>query len=158
MFTGVYMKSLKLIIMTIAAIMCITSISSALAIDISGKWQTMDKVTNKPASIITINKNGDTYRGYISKIFTENNHKTSDKCINCKGRLHNKPMLNMQILHVLLDPTGKIKKCMILDPQIGKVYHCKLKLANNNNTLELHGYIGVPLIGRTEEWQRAGTQ
>jgi uncharacterized protein (DUF2147 family) len=41
----------------------------------------------------------------------------------------------------------------IYDPESGKTYHCKLTLVGTNR-LEVRGYIGISLIGRTVVWTR----
>jgi uncharacterized protein (DUF2147 family) len=41
----------------------------------------------------------------------------------------------------------------IYDPENGKEYSCKITL-RNNNTLDVRGYIGISLIGRTDTWVR----
>ena len=43
----------------------------------------------------------------------------------------------------------------ILDPNNGKVYKSKLKLVDNGAKLDVRGYIGVPMLGRTQTWIRA---
>ncbi len=48
---------------------------------------------------------------------------------------------------------GKWKSGRIYDPNNGKTYKCKLTLVDEN-TLELRGYIGISLLGRTETWTR----
>ena len=48
---------------------------------------------------------------------------------------------------------GKWKNGRIYDPNSGKTYKCKLTLVDEN-TLELRGYIGISLLGRTETWAR----
>lgn len=42
----------------------------------------------------------------------------------------------------------------ILDPQNGKTYNVKLTLADDGKKLEVRGYMGVSLLGRTQTWQR----
>ena len=44
----------------------------------------------------------------------------------------------------------------VYDPESGKTYKGKLYLTSTNQ-LELRGYVGIPLFGRTEVWRRAGT-
>jgi glucan biosynthesis protein C len=44
----------------------------------------------------------------------------------------------------------------IYDPSSGSTYRCTLRIIDND-TLELRGYIGIPLIGRSTAWFRAGT-
>ncbi len=41
----------------------------------------------------------------------------------------------------------------IYDPNNGKKYKCKIRLVDNE-TLEIRGYIGISLFGRTETWKR----
>lgn len=42
---------------------------------------------------------------------------------------------------------------MIYDPKTGNDYSCEMKLVDEN-TLEVRGYIGVSLFGRTDVWKR----
>lgn len=42
----------------------------------------------------------------------------------------------------------------IYDPENGKIYSCKMTLKDNNN-LDVRGFIGFSLLGRTENWTRA---
>jgi len=48
---------------------------------------------------------------------------------------------------------GRWKNGRIYDPNSGKTYQCKLTLVDEN-TLELRGYIGISLLGRSETWTR----
>jgi uncharacterized protein (DUF2147 family) len=41
----------------------------------------------------------------------------------------------------------------VYDPEGGKTYHATLKL-QADGTIDLHGYIGISLIGRSEIWTR----
>ena len=43
----------------------------------------------------------------------------------------------------------------IYDPDNGKTYSCVMNLIPEKNILEVRGYIGISLIGRTEEWIRS---
>ena len=40
----------------------------------------------------------------------------------------------------------------IYDPDNGKTYSCVMNLIPEENILEVRGYIGFSLLGRTEEW------
>ena len=42
----------------------------------------------------------------------------------------------------------------ILDPNNGKDYRVRLKPVEGGKKLEVRGYIGAPLLGRTQVWQR----
>ena len=42
----------------------------------------------------------------------------------------------------------------ILDPNDGKIYKVLLKLADGGKKLDVRGYIGMPMLGRTQTWHR----
>ena len=42
----------------------------------------------------------------------------------------------------------------ILDPKSGNIYSCEIHVAANGKTLEIRGYIGFSLFGRTQTWIR----
>ncbi len=42
----------------------------------------------------------------------------------------------------------------ILDPDNGKVYRSKVHLIDNGKKLSVRGYIGVPMLGRSQTWLR----
>jgi uncharacterized protein (DUF2147 family) len=46
----------------------------------------------------------------------------------------------------------------ILDPDNGKVYKSRLTLHDDGQRLEVRGYIGVPLFGRSQVWVREQPQ
>ncbi|MBU3677788.1 MAG: DUF2147 domain-containing protein [Chitinophagaceae bacterium] len=41
----------------------------------------------------------------------------------------------------------------VYDPKVGKEYSCKMKL-QDANTLDVRGFIGVSMFGRTDTWTR----
>lgn len=42
----------------------------------------------------------------------------------------------------------------ILDPDTGSIYRCKLALSAGGSRLVVRGYIGMPILGRSQTWQR----
>lgn len=42
----------------------------------------------------------------------------------------------------------------ILDPNNGQAYKVRLRPVEGASKLEVRGYIGVPLLGRTQTWVR----
>jgi len=63
--------------------------------------------------------------------------------------LRNRPILGLQIMKGLTpEGNNRWENGTCYDPDNGKSYKCKMRLASPNR-LELRGYIGVSLIGRT---------
>ena len=42
----------------------------------------------------------------------------------------------------------------VLDPENGVTYRCEATLGSGGQRLELHGYVGLPIFGRSELWSR----
>ena len=81
--------------------------------------------------------------------------KQSDKDeLNPDPELRERPLLGLTIMEGFTPAgEGKWKNGKIYDPNSGKTYKCKLTLVDSD-TLNLRGYIGVSLLGRTETWTR----
>jgi uncharacterized protein (DUF2147 family) len=83
------------------------------------------------------------------------NRGPSDKDdLNPDPALRNRLLLGLTIMDGFTHAGGgKWKSGRIYDPNSGKTYKCRLTLVDEN-TLELRGYIGFSLLGRTETWTR----
>jgi len=62
----------------------------------------------------------------------------------------------LEIIPNLVYKEGKWKG-PIYDPESGKTYSSEIVLLNES-TLEVTGYIGLPMFGRTEKWTRVKPQ
>ncbi len=153
----VSMKLLKVftIIIGLFAFIGIT-VANEVNDSVVGYWQTMDPQTHKADSIIRIWKTRNAqYEGKIVKIFLENAHKTTDRCVKCEGNLHNTPILGLHIIWGFHQQgPGFYTDGQVLDPTKGSIYKCHMTLKNNGSVLDVHGYIGIPLFGRTATWYR----
>lgn len=74
---------------------------------------------------------------------------------NPDPNLRTRPVIGMQIMHDFNYHPGKEiwENGRIYDPACGKTYKCKLTLTAPNR-LEVRGYVGISLLGRTEIWTR----
>ena len=149
------MPPLRTLLLTATALSLSLTAAAAQPINTyTGAWKTYDEETKALNSIVTITKKHNAYVGTVSKIYEQHGHKASDLCVKCKGKLHNKPIQGMNVLHFTLGSNGKPENCKILDPNNGSLYHCKLDLLEKGAKLNVRGYIGLPLIGRDEVWDR----
>jgi uncharacterized protein (DUF2147 family) len=41
-----------------------------------------------------------------------------------------------------------------LDPKNGKIYKCKITPSEDGRSLEVRGYLGVSIFGRSQTWYR----
>jgi uncharacterized protein (DUF2147 family) len=42
----------------------------------------------------------------------------------------------------------------VLDPDNGEAYQCQIKLDPSGKKLEVRGFIGIPVLGRSQTWVR----
>lgn len=120
-----------------------------------GYWKTIDDNTGKPKSIIQIWKaENNILMGKVIKIFPKNGDNPNKLCTACKGDNKNQPIIGMVILSNLKAHQNRWGSGHILDPENGKTYNCSLKLAENGKKLSVHGYLGLPLLGRSQMWER----
>ncbi|MEO8402243.1 MAG: DUF2147 domain-containing protein [Gammaproteobacteria bacterium] len=131
---------------------------TAWALDSSspvGYWKTIDDVTGKQKSIIQIVQTSDgSLRGQVIKIWPKPGKDENEVCDACKGNNHNKRIVGMTILEGMRVNGDKWTGGQILDPNNGKTYRCSLRLVNNGASMQVHGYIGLPILGRTQTWIR----
>ena len=104
---------------------------------------------------IEIYKRSDKYFGKLSWIKEPNDEKGKPKVDNKNPNtsLRVKPMLGLEILKDFIFESGKWTDGTIYDPNTGKTYSCNLTLKENGQ-LNIRGYIGISLIGRSETWKR----
>ena len=119
-----------------------------------GLWKTIDDDTKAEKSLVRVTEADGVYTGKVEKILTE---KTDARCTECTDARKGQPVQGMVILRdIKLDPDDKTQWIGgdILDPNNGKVYKVRIKTADGGKKLEVRGYIGAPLLGRTQTWIR----
>lgn len=75
-------------------------------------------------------------------------------CVNCPGQLKNKPFLGLVFLKGLKRKGNEYGGGEILDPETGQVYRALLRIEPGGQRLEVRGYVGVSLFGRSQTWER----
>ncbi len=121
-----------------------------------GIWKTIDDTTGKPSGLIRIVEHNGVLSGTIEKMLDPKD-KPDAVCDLCTDERKDKPILGMTILRNVKKHPSEAHKWDggdILDPNNGKVYRVRLNLAENNKTLNVRGYIGTPMLGRSQVWER----
>ena len=119
-----------------------------------GLWKTIDDETKKEKSLVRITDNAGVLTGKIEKLTDP--AKQEAKCDKCTDARKDQKILGMTIIE-------GVKKAAnadywdggtILDPNKGEVYKVRMTPADGGNKLEVRGYVGMPLLGRTQTWIR----
>jgi len=73
---------------------------------------------------------------------------------NSDATLRDKPLIGSLILKGFVkNGENAYKDGTIYDPKNGKTYDCKI--THKGETLDIRGYIGISLLGRTTTWTKA---
>jgi uncharacterized protein (DUF2147 family) len=120
----------------------------------SGLWKNVDDVSGKPRALIRITESNGTLQGRIERVFPAPTEIPNPKCDKCEGANKNAPVVGLVILSGLTKAGDEYVGGQILDPDNGKVYRSKLRVADDGKTLSVRGYIGVPVLGRSQTWVR----
>lgn len=120
--------------------------------DILGIWWNAEKTSK-----IEVYKSGDKYYGKIVHLETPTDASGKARVdeLNPSAKLKSRPLMGLVILNGLkFDGDGEYEDGQIYDPKSGKTYSANAELVNKNK-LDLRGYVGISLIGRTSSWTRA---
>ena len=122
----------------------------------AGVWRTIDDSTKKDKSLVRIVEINGVYTGKVEKFLDPESPKDA-VCKDCSDERKDKPILGMTIIRNMKqsgDDKAVFEGGDILDPNNGKVYQSRMKLVDNGAKLEVRGFIGVALLGRTQTWIR----
>ena len=117
-----------------------------------GRWKTYDDKTGQVHGLVEITEEQGVLKGRILKSYDP--LKPNPTCDLCEGENHGKPVLGMVFLWGLTQQGEEFKGGFILDPDNGKVYKAKLRLEEGGHKLQVRGFIGISLLGRTQTWVR----
>jgi uncharacterized protein (DUF2147 family) len=103
---------------------------------------------------VRISDAGGVLSGKVEKIAEAS--KQESKCDKCTDERKDKPVLGMVIIRNAKADADKEhwEGGDILDPNNGKVYKLRLKPIDGGKKLEVRGFIGMALLGRTQTWIR----
>jgi len=119
-----------------------------------GSWTTVDDKTGKPKSIVEIYEARDgALAGRVSEVL-QSDRGPNPICDKCSGERKNKPVKGMVILWGIKKQGDAWEGGQILDPKNGKVYSVKLRQIEDGKKLEVRGFMGFSLLGRTQTWVR----
>lgn len=130
--------------------LCISSVS--LAASPLGIWKTIDDSSGEAKSYVTIVEENGKLSGKVTQILDP--AKQDSICDQCKGDLKDQKIQGMTILWDMEQQGSKYDDGKIVDPESGKIYSANMKVLEDGKKLEVRGYIGFSLIGRSQTWER----
>lgn len=123
---------------------------------IEGTWISQHEETGKKESEILIWKEGNIFKGKITKIYDPSSEAQKAVCNKCDedDSRYMQPVLGLIIIDKL-EQTGTTtwEDGEVLDPRSGSVYGCEITWLSVDK-IKVRGYLGFSLFGGSQEWIR----
>ena len=122
----------------------------------AGLWKTIDDETKKEKSLMRVTESGGVFAGKLEKLL-DPAAKADAVCDKCSDERKDKPLVGMTLVKGVKQSDSDLRVWdggEILDPNNGKTYKVRLTPGDGGKTLAVRGYIGAPMLGRTQTWIR----
>ncbi len=118
-----------------------------------GLWKTIDDKDGAVRSEMRLVDNAGVITGVIEKILIPSAEPNCDKCTDDRK---GKPKQGLEIIRGASKAEGKDvwEGGHIVDPDNGTVYKLRMTPIEGGKKLEVRGFIGFALLGRTQTWIR----
>ena len=142
--------------LTVAAFLLALSANAMAQMTPIGLWNTIDDKTGKPKAEVRITANA---AGDLSGVVVRGLEAVADpepNCEKCSDDRKGKPKIGLEIIRGGKKTEGKDvwEGGYILDPNNGTNYRLLLTPTEAGKKLQVRGYVGTPMLGRTQTWVR----
>jgi uncharacterized protein (DUF2147 family) len=151
MMRGLHATRMRLIVPIFAALIA-AEVAHAQATP-AGFWNTISDTDGRPTAVVEIREDHGELTGTVRGLLVAADPEDS-VCAKCSGERKGQRIVGMEILRHVHRDGDEWSGGEILDPETGKTYRVKLKLADGGKKLIVRGYIGVSLFGRSQVWER----
>ena len=142
----------KFLFLCLTCLLGCMGVASAQTLSPLGTWTNAEK-----KATFEIYKCGNKLCGKIVTLTVPNDPKTGKPktdSMNPDPKLRNRPRLGLVFMQGFeYDDDNKWDDGKIYDPESGKTYSCYMKM-NSANSMEVKGYIGFSMIGKSQTWTR----
>ena len=120
-----------------------------------GLWKTIDDKTKTERALVRISESGGVLSGRLEKLLAAD-AKPDAKCDKCEDDRKDKPIVGMEIVRGVkkAEAENTWDGGTILDSSEGKVYKVRMQPTDGGKKLDVRGYVGMPMLGRTQTWIR----
>jgi uncharacterized protein (DUF2147 family) len=140
----------------IAVVLSMLALSAMAQVTPVGLWQTISDKDGSVTSEVRITEAGGALSGKIERQL-RSDAKADATCTECKDDRKGQMITGLEIIRGAKKSDGKEvwEGGNIVDPDNGTVYKLKMTPIDGGKKLEVRGFVGFALLGRTQTWVRA---
>lgn len=117
-----------------------------------GAWRTIDDKTGKPRAVMRLTEANGVVSGRIERGY--NPAEDARVCTACTDERKGRLLRGMEVMRGMRAHGEEWSGGEVLDPDNGMIYSCRMRLIDGGARLEVRGYLGISLFGRTQVWER----
>ena len=119
----------------------------------AGFWETYDK-DGKPQGWFLVAEKGGIFSARLVKGFPKPGEPLQLTCTKCPGERKGAQMMGLTLFYGFKRDGLAYADGHVIDPRDGKIWNAKMDLSEDGQTLDVHGYWGVSLLGKSVIWKR----
>ncbi len=136
-----------------AVVLGVVAVGAQAQMSPVGVWKTIDDKTKVERAQVRVTETGGVVTGKIEKLLAPGANQEA-KCDKCSDDRKDKTIVGLEIIRDVKKDGDIWAGGTILDSAEGKVYKVKMTPIEGGKKMEVRGFVGAPMFGRTQVWQR----